>query len=165
MKGYKSDLTCWPHTFFTQINSITQPLTPSWHYSLVIYYACFITAAWDQQHISSAALQSPLVLTSALSFWGVCFTPLLLCLFTCDDDDHHPQWPQAGIWASSHDVIRSPYRACANTCKYSIQRCEYWNEYLKPDLSGLGEPSGLFSKLVIGVTAWMAVWFNRMATA
>ena len=33
------------------------------------------------------------------------------------------------------------------------------------DLSGLGEPSGLFSKLVIGVTAWMADWFSRMATA
>lgn len=34
-----------------------------------------------------------------------------------------------------------------------------------PDLSGLGEPSGLFSKLVMGVTACMAVWFSRMATA
>lgn len=33
------------------------------------------------------------------------------------------------------------------------------------DLSGLGEPSCLFSKLVMGVTAWMADWFSRMATA
>lgn len=32
-------------------------------------------------------------------------------------------------------------------------------------LSGFGEPSCLFSKLVMGVTAWMADWFSRMATA
>lgn len=36
---------------------------------------------------------------------------------------------------------------------------------LLPDLSGLGEPSGLFSKLVMGVTACKAVWFSLMATA
>lgn len=39
-----------------------------------------------------------------------------------------------------------------------------WNLHMTY-LSGLGEPSCLFSKLVIGVTAWMAVWFSLMATA
>jgi hypothetical protein len=36
---------------------------------------------------------------------------------------------------------------------------------IEANLSGLGEPSPLFSKLVMGVTAWMAVWFSLMATA